>query len=345
MRLRIGLVALSVTVSGLLAAAYAQAQTAAPAAAPGQELQEVTVSASAISIAGYEAPPPSRRSAFSSCRATPAPTSAMSFAVCRRSQTRPLPENDAYQGLFSAGIQGEDLANLRNLGIQRTLVLFDGQRVVQTNIQGGVDMSTIPSSLIERVDNVTGGASATWGSDALAGVVNLIINKNFNGFGANLEYGNNDQYLHPQEKLELTAGTAFGDGAGSHRGGGLLVERARSIFRVRRSGLEVAATGEQSRLHQLPGRDRDLSAGQPTWLHADYVGLATASTGGLITQTGLTGRRRRAQQHWVRAGRHDVSFNPGNVSEGFFSNGGTPNYDKGFIGINAAPLRNETAFR
>ena len=79
----------------------------------------------------------------------------------------------------------------------RTLVLFDGQRVVTSNPNsggppaiGGVDLSTIPAGIIQRVDVVTGGASASWGSDAIAGVVNLIVDKTYTGFKANAYLGN-----------------------------------------------------------------------------------------------------------------------------------------------------------
>src|SRR6202012_1764493 len=89
--------------------------------------------------------------------------------------------NGAGNGGLSGGTGGVSTVNLRNLGLLRTLVLFDGQRVVQSNTSGGVDMNTIPTSLLSRVDVVTGGASATWGSDAVAGVVNLVLNKNYTG--------------------------------------------------------------------------------------------------------------------------------------------------------------------
>ena len=90
-------------------------------------------------------------------------------------------------GTAVAGNAGVNLVNLRNLGITRTLVLFDSQRVVASNLTGGVDINTLPSAVIQRVDIVTGGASAAWGSDAVAGVVNFVLNKNFDGFKANIE--------------------------------------------------------------------------------------------------------------------------------------------------------------
>ena len=60
-------------------------------------------------------------------------------------------------------------------------MLIDGQRIVNGSIYGGAETSNIPSSLVQRVDVVTGGASAIWGSDAVAGVVNYVLNHNFNG--------------------------------------------------------------------------------------------------------------------------------------------------------------------
>jgi outer membrane cobalamin receptor len=71
--------------------------------------------------------------------------------------------------------------NLRNLGVARTLVLFDGQRVAPSNRDGTVDVDALPQMLMSRVDVVTGGASAMYGSDAVAGVVNLILDTSDNG--------------------------------------------------------------------------------------------------------------------------------------------------------------------
>jgi iron complex outermembrane receptor protein len=97
-------------------------------------------------------------------------------------------------GLTSAG--GVATADLRGLGPNRTLVLVDGRRLgtgsPQTVIQSPApDLDQIPSALIERVDVVTGGASAVYGSDALAGVVNFIMKKNFEGLQIDAQMGGN----------------------------------------------------------------------------------------------------------------------------------------------------------
>ncbi|MCH3005843.1 TonB-dependent receptor plug domain-containing protein, partial [Listeria monocytogenes] len=75
------------------------------------------------------------------------------------------------------------------LGTIRTLTLLDGQRVVGANVTGVPDISLFPQLLIKRVDVVTGGASASYGSDAVGGVVNFITEKHFVGFKANVQGG------------------------------------------------------------------------------------------------------------------------------------------------------------
>ncbi|MDT1862483.1 hypothetical protein FPK50_23935, partial [Acinetobacter baumannii] len=75
------------------------------------------------------------------------------------------------------------------LGTIRTLTLLDGQRVVGANVTGVTDVSQFPQLLVKRVDVVTGGASASYGSDAVGGVVNFVTDKKFTGFKANVQGG------------------------------------------------------------------------------------------------------------------------------------------------------------
>ncbi|WP_233222317.1 TonB-dependent receptor plug domain-containing protein [Allosphingosinicella deserti] len=89
----------------------------------------------------------------------------------------------------SSGQQGLSSFSLRGLGEVRTLTLLDGQRVTPANFIGVPDISQFPQLLVERVDVVTGGASASYGSDAVGGVVNFITNKRFEGVRANLLTG------------------------------------------------------------------------------------------------------------------------------------------------------------
>lgn len=89
----------------------------------------------------------------------------------------------------SSGIQGLSSLSLRGLGTIRTLTLLDGQRVVGANVTGVTDVSQFPQLLVKRVDVVTGGASASYGSDAVGGVVNFVTDKKFTGFKANVQGG------------------------------------------------------------------------------------------------------------------------------------------------------------
>ncbi|WP_443971375.1 TonB-dependent receptor domain-containing protein [Sphingobium sp. CR28] len=131
-----------------------------------------------------------------------APTPVTVIATERLQQTTPSNIPDALNRLpqFAAqpstrnigNAQGNatgNFLNLRRFGSNRNLVLLDGSRVPPTAASGAVDTNTIPQSLVERVEIVTGGASAVYGSDAVTGVINFIINKKFNGLKANAQIG------------------------------------------------------------------------------------------------------------------------------------------------------------
>jgi len=101
---------------------------------------------------------------------------------------------------------GGNVLNLRNFGVSRTLILLDGHRVPFSNQDGTVDVDTLPQMLMTRVDVVTGGASAVYGSDAVAGVVNFILDKKFEG----LKYNFNAGISKYGDAASLQAGLAWG---------------------------------------------------------------------------------------------------------------------------------------
>ena len=111
----------------------------------------------------------------------------------------------------SSGLQGLSSFSLRGLGTIRTLTLLDGQRVVGANVTGVPDISQFPQLLIKRVDVVTGGASASYGSDAVGGVVNLVTDKRFEGFKAEAQGGITTYDDDGQFLLGAAAGSAFLD--------------------------------------------------------------------------------------------------------------------------------------
>jgi iron complex outermembrane receptor protein len=108
--------------------------------------------------------------------------------------------------------------NLRNFGPERTLVLLDGHRATPSNSDGTVDIDTLPQALITRVDVVTGGASAVYGSDAVTGVVNFVLNKKFDGFKADLNSGISTYADAMSYKAEFAAGTDLFGGRGHVEG-------------------------------------------------------------------------------------------------------------------------------
>lgn len=111
---------------------------------------------------------------------------------------------------------GRSTVNLRNLGPSRTLVLIDGRRSV-AGVPGSsvVDLAMIPAAFVERVDVLTGGASAVYGSDAIAGVVNFIYKKDFDGIRFNTQAGVSERGDDAQYAANLTIGRNFADGAGN----------------------------------------------------------------------------------------------------------------------------------
>jgi outer membrane receptor protein involved in Fe transport len=108
--------------------------------------------------------------------------------------------------------------NLRSLGANRTLVLFDGRRVPPTSPNGEVNADFVPSLLLQRVDVVTGGASAVYGSDAVAGVVNFVTDRSFNGLKFNAQYGISQKGDGEETKIGIAGGMPLFGGRGHIEG-------------------------------------------------------------------------------------------------------------------------------
>ena len=115
-------------------------------------------------------------------------------------------------GTVNNGNGGVSTVNLRGLGANRTLVLVDGRRQVPTTSFGTVDINLIPPALISRIEVVTGGGSAVYGSDALSGVVNFILKKDFEGFEFSGGYAATDEGDAAIYTLDATMGASFDRG-------------------------------------------------------------------------------------------------------------------------------------
>lgn len=145
-----------------------------------------------------------------------------------------------FSGVATSGLNN---ANLRNLGSGRSLVLINGRRAAGgTSTSTAVDFNNIPTANIDRIEIITGGASAVYGSDAVAGVINIITRKNFEGVQLGVSYGETAKGDNKNPSASIMMGGKFGD-----RGRGLLT-------------LEFDKQGRVS------CRDREICSEDFTWL-------------------------------------------------------------------------------
>jgi outer membrane receptor protein involved in Fe transport len=190
---------------------------------------------------------------------------------------------------LSSGQAGINSLNLRNLDSSsgtRTLVLIDGRRSVASTINGVVDINTIPQSLVERVDIVTGGASAAYGSDAVAGVVNFILNKKYQGLKLSADTGITSRGDGFNYSVNAAGGMAFADGRGHVLLSGELAHKD-GIFEVDRAW---NATG----FVRIQDPNWTASSTTPRFLIRRQVGPTNSTPGGIILySTGGTANRLR----------------------------------------------------
>ena len=208
-------------VSMLALAAPLHAQQTAPAASDnGAAAADIIVTGSRIVRDGYTAPTPVTVATTEDLmKTTP---SSISDALNKLPQfTNSLSPSKSASNFSNAPIHGNVL-NLRSLGTPsanpkgplRTLVLFDGQRVSPTSYVGTIDTNVLPQLLMQRVDVVTGGASAAWGSDAVAGVVNFVLDKKFTGIKGIAQAGTSQRGDNENQRFGLAMGQDFAGGRG-----------------------------------------------------------------------------------------------------------------------------------
>ena len=179
----------------------------APAASGASQLTEVQVTGTRIVRQDYEAPTPVTAVALQQLQDVPATT------IGDTLNELPVFQGSSTNATSTIGPEGgQTELNLRNLAAYRTLILFDGRRLPTGNTENVPDIAIIPDALVQRVDVVTGGASAVYGSDAVAGVVNYILDTNFTGLKAEASGGISGYGDAGSDKVALTLGTAFADG-------------------------------------------------------------------------------------------------------------------------------------
>jgi iron complex outermembrane recepter protein len=155
------------------------------------------------------------------------------------------------------GGDGTATVDLRGLQPERTLALVNGRRFVPATNKGRIDLNAVPSQLIERIDVVTGGASAVYGSDALAGVVNFVLKDNFQGVELGARYGTSSHTDAQTQDAYLLLGGNFADDRGNatlaatYLSRKALFQDARDFSRIDRQG-NGSATGPTGRLDDSP---------------------------------------------------------------------------------------------
>ncbi|MDO8802401.1 TonB-dependent siderophore receptor [Phenylobacterium sp.] len=190
---------------------------------------------------------------------------------------------------------GQAYANLRGLGPTRTLVLIDGRRVVAGNPNAVVDLNTLPTFLVDTVETITGGASAVYGSDAIAGVVNFKLKRNFDGLQVDAQFGATEQNDAGQLTASVGWGHNFADGRGN---------------------LAVAATYDKR--EGLLASDRDWSAVGYSILATGLTpsGAATIPDGRFDPASNTGGAANLPSQAAMNAVFGAYGFAPGTVARG-----------------------------
>lgn len=216
----------AVMAAGLCNAALAQHEASPTPSQPSAEAQApastaptetIVVTGSRIAREGFTAPSPVTVVGTEAIQAFGTTNVAETLSELPSFRASQSPENTF---VTLNGNLGARTLDLRGLAPQRTLVLVNSRRFVPSSSQGTVDINLIPTSLIRSVEVVTGGASAAYGSDAVAGVVNFLLDTDLEGVRGNAQYGISDRGDDEEWMLGLAAGTNFADGRGHVIAGG-----------------------------------------------------------------------------------------------------------------------------
>ena len=200
-------VSIAMTVATLLAATATAQQATSPA--EEEELPGVTITGSRLSRSDLSAPSPTTVVSKDMLQ--------LSGDTTVESAINELPQLSAgiNSSVNSGGASGVLTANLRGLGATRTLTLVNGRRFIPANGAGNVDLATIPSALVERVEMITGGASAVYGSDAIAGAVNFILRDDIEGLEFSSQFGETGENDGQSQNYDIVFGTNLDDGRGN----------------------------------------------------------------------------------------------------------------------------------
>lgn len=259
----------------LLGSAFAQESASSTSAAVGQSLNEVTVTGSRIRREGFEAPTPVAVISTEALESNATSNLADTLNTMPNFQGSATPQSSAVT--VTSGTQAVHGLNIGGLGVTRTLTLVNGQRMVGSTLEGTVDVSELPQQLITRVDVVTGGASASYGSDALTGVVNFVLDTRFTGVKMEVSAGQTNYRDNDNWKASASFGTPFANGRGHFIVSGEISDD---------EGLLVAKRPWNNHGYGFVNNPTfSQTNGEPRLVYGDQFSLATASWGGIINNT------------------------------------------------------------
>lgn len=271
----------------IASAAHAQTAPADPAQetpkAETDQGNEITVTGSRIRRDGFQNPTPLTVLTQQDIQNT-SPTNNIADFVNQLPQLAGSTKPANSRLNLSNGSAGINALNMRNLGEGRVLVLLDGRRSVGSTIYGWVDVNTLPQALVERVEVATGGASSAYGSDAVSGVVNFVLNKKFEGLKVEADsgittYGDGGNYSG-----SIALGKAFAGGRGHILLSGNIAHQD-GIF-------EVGKDREWNHTGYVRVENPAWTAGSttvPRYLTTKrQVGASNSTPGGLITASAGT---------------------------------------------------------
>ena len=307
----------------LMMPAVAHAQAASPAPEPSEpqealpaddgEVRNEVITVTGTRISGFTAPTP-----ITTLSSEQLENKAVSTVADLLDDVPQLRTNQNI-GKSSEPVGGSN-ADLRGLGTQRTLVLIDGRRIAFTDPAGTIDTNIVPMALISSVEIVTGGASAAYGSDAVAGVVNFVLDKNLRGLKVDVSYGQTIYDDHRRPTVSAAYGTRLMD------------DRLQLTF----AGDYMHNSGQTSQASRLWGSHQTAlltnpaytpTNGQPRLIVSDNARFVQMTAGGVLTRaSGLT----LAQQLGFAEGTgvqfdtagNPIPFNYGTNVGGAFMTGG-----------------------
>jgi outer membrane receptor protein involved in Fe transport len=271
-----GSVAAAVAIDMALAMSAALASNGAYAQQPA-EMEEVRVTGSRIIQSTGMTTPTPVASLSSDELASMAPTSVIEGLT-------QLPQfygsattsnfNSGGNGFFTS--PGGGSLNLRGIGSKRTLTLLDSRRVVSSTIYGGPDINLFPKAMLKNVESVTGGASAAYGTDAVSGVVNFILDTGFEGFRSHAQLGQTSRGDADNSEVSLSFGHQFGN-------------RVHLLLSAEHANQDAVETWADRDWYQGWGLIQSTAAGagssreNPRFLKAPQVTSLAASYDGVIT--------------------------------------------------------------